>query len=130
MVLKDPLKYKQLHKGVLQLCEEGATQVFRPLDGSAWIIGVVGQLQLDVLSARFSAEYSLQAGFEAAPFETARWIEADDEAEVKRFMDRERSAVAEDRDSALVYLARNAWELNYTKEKWPQIRLLATRERE
>jgi peptide chain release factor 3 len=126
--LDDPLRAKQLRRALEDMAEEGVTQIFRPVTGAAWIVGVVGQLQLDVLATRFESEYKLAAGFEAAPYQTARWI-AGEAAEVKRFIDANQAAMAEDRDGAPVYLARNAWELNYTKEHWPKIRFEATRER-
>jgi peptide chain release factor 3 len=90
---------------------------------------VVGQLQLDVLTSRMAAEYKVDAGFEPSPWETARWLSADDEAVLKRFVEEHRSAIAEDRDGAPVYLARDAWELNYTSQRSPDIRFTATRER-
>jgi peptide chain release factor 3 len=127
--LDDPMRAKQLRRALEDLAEEGVTQVFRPVQGSSWIVGVVGQLQLDVLATRIDGEYNIRVGFEAAPFETARWVEADDEAELKRFCAANGAALAEDRDGAPVFLARNAWELNYTQEKWPAIRFVATRER-
>jgi peptide chain release factor 3 len=126
--LDDPLRAKQLRRALEDMAEEGVTQIFRPMTGAAWIVGVVGQLQLDVLATRFESEYKLAAGFEAAPYQTARWI-AGEAAEVKRFIDANQAAMAEDRDGAPVYLARNVWELNYTKEHWPKIRFEATRER-
>ncbi|MDH3593716.1 MAG: peptide chain release factor 3 [Rhodospirillales bacterium] len=127
--LDEPMRAKQLRRALEDLAEEGVTQVFRPVQGSSWIVGVVGQLQLDVLATRIDGEYNIRVGFEAAPFETARWVEADDEAELKRFREANGAALAEDRDGAPVFLARNAWELNYTQEKWPDIRFVATRER-
>jgi peptide chain release factor 3 len=127
--LDDPLRAKQLRRALEDLAEEGVTQVFRPAAGGAWIVGVVGQLQLDVLATRIEGEYNIKAGFEAAPYETARWLEADDAGELKAFCEANRAALAEDRDGAPVFLARNAWELNYTREKWPAIRFAATRER-
>jgi peptide chain release factor 3 len=126
--LDDPLRAKQLRRALEDMAEEGVTQIFRPMTGASWIVGVVGQLQLDVLATRFESEYKIAAGFEAAPYQTARWI-AGEAAEVKRFVDANQAAMAEDRDGAPVYLARNAWELNYTKEHWPKIRFEATRER-
>jgi peptide chain release factor 3 len=90
---------------------------------------VVGPLQLDVLSTRIEQEYKIKVGFEAAPYETARWISADDPKRLKDFIEANRSAMSEDRDGAPVFLARNAWELNYQKEKWPEISFHATRER-
>lgn len=127
--LDDPMRAKQLRRALEDLAEEGVTQVFRPVIGSSWIVGVVGQLQLDVLETRIDSEYNIRVGFEAAPYETARWIEADDPAVVKQFADANQGSLAEDRDGAPVFLARNAWELNYTTEKWPAVRFVATRER-
>ena len=116
--LDDPLRAKQLRRALEDMAEEGVTQIFRPMTGASWIVGVVGQLQLDVLATRFESEYKIAAGFEAAPYQTARWI-AGEAAEVKRFVDANQAAMAEDRDGAPVYLARNAWELNYTASCTP-----------
>lgn len=127
--LGDPTKTKQLRNALNDMAEEGVTQVFRPLIGSQWIVGVVGQLQLEVLVSRMAAEYNVDAGFEPSPYETARWIAADDPAALKAFTDQHRAAMAEDRDGALVYLARDTWELNYTMQRSPEIRFTATRER-
>jgi peptide chain release factor 3 len=127
--LDDPMKGKQLQRALNDLAEEGVTQVFRPALGGNPIVGVVGQLQLDVLATRIETEYSVKAGFEGAPYETARWISADDPAEVTKFVESNRGACAVDRDDAPVFLARNAWELNYTIERNPKIRFTATRER-
>jgi peptide chain release factor 3 len=127
--LDDPMRVKQLGRALEDLAEEGVAQVFRPLIGSDWIVGVVGQLQLDVLQSRIANEYKVAAHFEAAPFEMARWIEADDRAELKRFVARGSVALAKDRDESLVFLARNAWELQYTAENWPRLRFHRSRER-
>jgi peptide chain release factor 3 len=125
----DPMRAKQLRRALEDLAEEGVTQLFRPLDGSPAIIGVVGPLQLDVLRARIEAEYNLAARFEPAAYETARWVAAAEPSSIKRFADRHRSALAEDRDGAPVFLARNAWDLNRTIEDWPDLSFRATRER-
>ncbi len=127
--LDDPMRAKQMRRALEDLAEEGVTQVFRPQIGSDWIVGVVGQLQLDVLETRIAGEYNLKVGFEAAPYQTARWVEAGSDADLKAFSEANRGSMAEDRDGAPVFLARNAWELNYTAEKWPDIKLVATRER-
>ena len=126
--LDDPMKAKQLRRALEDLAEEGATQVFRPVIGTAWIVGVVGPLQLDVLAARIEAEYKIAMGFEEAPYETARWV-VGEPAKVKAFIERLRGSVAEDRDNATVFLARNQWELNRTIEEWPELRFEKTRER-
>ncbi|HIJ62108.1 MAG TPA: peptide chain release factor 3 [Rhodospirillaceae bacterium] len=126
--LDDPLKAKQLKKALEDLAEEGVSQLFKPLNGSTWIVGVVGQLQFDVIANRIEAEYNLKAGFEEAPYETARWIDADDKALLRKFADANPSAMAEDRDGALVFLARNAWTLSRAQQDFPDLRFLATRE--
>jgi peptide chain release factor 3 len=104
------------------------SQVFRPLNGSNWIVGVVGPLQFDVLTSRIGAEYNVQAGFEAAPYETARWVNAPDKATLDRFTESRRNDLAEDGDGRLVFLARNSWELARTQQDFPEIRFTATRE--
>jgi peptide chain release factor 3 len=126
--LDDPMRAKHLRRALEDLAEEGVSQLFKPTIGSQWIVGVVGELQLEVLASRIEAEYSIKAGFEAAPYETARWVQADDPARLKAFIDSNRGALAEDRDGAPVYLARNSWELDYTQREWPDIRFAKTRE--
>ena len=127
--LKDPTKTKQLRKALDDMAEEGVTQVFYPEIGSNWIIGVVGQLQLDVLLSRLDAEYKVAAGLEPAPFDTARWVSADDPAELKAFLDHNRSAMAKDRDGAPVFLAKSAWEVGYVQDRYPKVRFASTKER-
>lgn len=129
VVLKDPTRTKQLRKALDDMAEEGVTQVFYPDIGSNWIIGVVGQLQLDVLISRLEAEYKVAAGLEPAPFETARWIAGDDAAAVKDFVDLNRAAMAKDRDGNPVFLAKSAWEVGYIADRYPRVRFAATRER-
>ena len=97
--------------------------------GADWIVGVVGQLQLEVLAARIASEYGVPAEFESAGYETARWVGAENEAELKRFMTTNRGMLAEDRTGAPVYLARSAWELQRTQKEWTKIRFDLTRER-
>ena len=126
--LDDPMRAKQLRKALQDLGEEGVSQVFKPLTGSNWIVGVVGPLQFDVLAARIGAEYNIRAGFEPAPYETARWVACDDAAKLKRFVEANRNDVAEDADGALVFLARNAWVLGRAQQDWPDIGFKATRE--
>lgn len=127
--LDDPMKAKHLKKALESLAEEGVTQVFRPMVGADWIVGVVGQLQIDVLATRIETEYGIKVGFEAAPFYSARWVDGDDPAELKRFLDRNQNSAAEDRDGAPVYMARNSWDLNRAIEDWPKLKFTATRER-
>ena len=111
------------------MAEEGVTQVFRPLIGAHSIVGVVGPLQLDVLASRMDKEYGVPIRYEPAPFVTARWISAEDRAQIDKFIDLNRSSVAEDRDGALVFLARNAWALDQARQDWPALSFAETRER-
>ena len=127
--LEDPMKSKQLKRALEDLAEEGVTQVFRRVIGGDHIVGVVGELQLDVLKARVEAEYSVMIDLEPAPFETARWISAQTKADLEAFMSANRGGMSEDRDGTPVFLARNAWELGYIAEKSPKIKFADIRER-
>ncbi|NMM46014.1 peptide chain release factor 3 [Rhodospirillaceae bacterium KN72] len=127
--LDDPMKGKHLKKALESLAEEGVTQVFKPELGANWIVGVVGQLQLDVLKTRIEAEYGINVTLEPAPYETARWVSCDDKAKLDSFCGAIRSAMSTDRDGAPVFLARNYWELNHQIQNNPDIRFSKTRER-
>ena len=128
VVLKDPLKLKQLQKGVLQLCEEGATQVFRPLRNNDIILGAVGVLQFEVAAHRLKAEYGVEAIVEPVQVQLARWVVCEDEKLLRRFRDKAHDHLALDGDGQLVYLAPTRVNLSLTEERWPEIRFLATRE--
>jgi peptide chain release factor 3 len=106
--LDDPMKSKHLRHALEQLAEEGVTRVLKPAGGGDWIIGIAGALQLDVLTARLAAEYNLATRLDGAPYQAARWLEADDRAELERFRARNPTASAEDHDRVPVFLARNA----------------------
>ena len=125
--IEDPMKSKHLRHALTQLADEGVTRVFQPANGGDWIIGVVGALQLDVLTARLEAEYGLATRLDGAPYEAARWLDAEP-AELDRFRASPHAAIAEDHDGVPVFLARNAWDLRTTIEEWPGIRFRATRE--
>jgi peptide chain release factor 3 len=127
--LDDPMKSKQMRKGLEDLAEEGVIRIFKPAIGSNWIVGVVGALQLDVLGTRMEAEYALRLGFEPSPWEIARWVSADDPAELKRLLAANRGSAAEDADGAPVLLIRNSWELGRFQQDWPNIRFANVRER-
>ncbi len=114
--LPDAMKAKKLRQALEELSEEGVAQVFRPTDGTALLVGVVGPLQLDVLKARLAAEYGLEIDWSAPEFQFARWISADDRKTIDRFAARYSSAIAEDFDGDLVFLARTAFDLEYTGE--------------
>ena len=95
--LPDAMRAKQLAKALSDLGEEGVAQVFRPALGSDWLVGVVGPLQLDVLSSRLDAEYGVPVRFEDAGFSAARWIGSKSEVELKRFLGAQRSALGDRR---------------------------------
>jgi peptide chain release factor 3 len=126
--LKDPTKTKQLRKALDDLSEEGVIQVFYPEIGAQSIVGVVGQLQLDVLISRLEAEYKVEAVLEPSPFDTARWIKGSDAA-LKGFTDFNMSNLARDRDGDPVFMARSAWDVGYQQERNPDLTFSATKER-
>ncbi len=119
--LLDAMKAKKARQALQHLAEEGVAQVFRPADGSPALVGVVGPLQLDVLRARLAAEYGLDVYWDPAEFQLARWISAEDPKIFERFAARHQSAIAEDLDGDLVFLARNAFDLEYTGRENPDI---------
>ena len=127
-VLKDPLKLKSLQKGLSQLCEEGATQLFRPLRNNDQILGAVGQLQFEVVAFRLADEYGVQCVFDPSPVYTARWIESAEEARLTEFRARAHEHLALDHAGALVYLAPSRVNLELTIERWPGIAFHQTRE--
>ncbi|MBA3053856.1 MAG: peptide chain release factor 3 [Sphingomonadales bacterium] len=128
VALKDPTKTKQLRKALDDLSEEGVIQVFYPEIGAQWIVGVVGQLQLDVLISRLEAEYKVEAVLEASPFDTARWLKGSDAA-LKAFADINKATLAKDRDGDPVFMARSEWDVSYQQEKNPELTFSATKER-
>lgn len=126
--LKNPLKVKQLHKGLTQLAEEGAVQVFRPLTGSDYILGAVGVLQFDVTMERLKSEYGVDAVYEPTDFSTARWIDCGDRKRLAEFEKKNQTSMARDADGCLAFLAANEWKLGYCIEQWPDIAFLKTRD--
>jgi peptide chain release factor 3 len=127
-VLKDPLRMKALGKGLDQLCEEGATQLFRPLRNSDMILGAVGQLQFEVVAFRLQDEYGVQCVFENINVHSARWVIAQDERKLEEFRIKAFENLALDHGGSLVYLAPTRVNLQLTQERWPQIQFHETRE--
>lgn len=123
----DPLKAKHLESALVQLAEEGAARVFKPVMDSGWIVGVVGPLQFDVLADRIRTEYEIPVRFEQAALYTARWINAENPQLLKKFVDSNQSAIANDHDGDPVFLARNAWHLGDAEDKNKDIRFTATK---
>jgi peptide chain release factor 3 len=115
--LTDAMKAKKLKEALQQMSEEGVVQVFRPRDGAPALVGVVGSLQLDVLKARLDAEYSLPVDFEISEFQLARWISSDDRKNLDAFVSANGSGVADDVDGDPVFLAKNQFYLDYTRER-------------
>jgi peptide chain release factor 3 len=126
--LKNPLKMKQLQKGLLQLAEEGAVQVFRPLASSEYILGAVGVLQFDVTMARLKAEYGVDAYYEPVDYVTARWIVSADRKKLKAFEKEKMANLAYDAEGRLAYIAPSEWRLEHAMEQWPEIDFFKTRE--
>ena len=120
--LTDAMKAKKLREALQQMGEEGVVQVFIPQDGSPAIVGVVGALQLDVLKERLQAEYGLPIDYETTRFSVCRWIEAESEVEIDRFVNAHGSAMASDLDGAPVFMATTAFSLRYEEERWEKIR--------
>ena len=114
--LPDAMKAKKLKQALQELSEEGVAQIFQPTDGSAFLVGVVGPLQLDVLKARLSAEYKLEIDWSTPEFQFARWISADDREILDRFVTSYAASIAEDFEGDLVFLARTVFDLEYTGE--------------
>jgi peptide chain release factor 3 len=127
-VLKDPLKMKALQKGLSQLCEEGATQLFKPLRNNDLILGAVGQLQFEVVAFRLADEYSVQCVFDPVTVYTARWVDSSERARLEEFRARAHDHLALDHSGALVYLAPSRVNLQLTLERWPAIVFRETRE--
>jgi peptide chain release factor 3 len=126
--IKNSLKIKQLQKGLAQLSEEGAVQVFRPLFGNDYILGAVGVLQFDVTMARLKSEYGVDASYETIEYAAARWIACDDPKRLAEFEKRCQANLARDADGHLTYLAASEWRLGFIMEEWPDIQFRKTRE--
>lgn len=126
--LQDPLKLKQLKKGLTQLSEEGSTQVFMPFKNNDLIVGAVGVLQFDVVAFRLKDEYKVDCIYEPISIYTARWIECDDEIMLAEFRRKAAENIAIDAGGHLTYLAPTRVNLSLTEERWPEIKFHATRE--
>jgi peptide chain release factor 3 len=128
VILKDPLKAKQLNKGLDQLCEEGATQVYRPLTNNDIILGAVGTLQFDVVQFRLRDEYNVESAFEAVAVHCARWVDCADDKLFRAFVEKNETRMARDHYGDLVYLASSNVNLSMTRERHPEVRFLDTKE--
>jgi len=127
-VLKDPLRLKALRKGLAQLCEEGATQLFKPLRNNDLILGAVGPLQFEVVAQRLRDEYKVECQFEPISVATARWVECDSEKTMGEFEKKAYDNLALDHGDKLVYIAPTKVNLSLTQERWPDVVFRTTRE--
>ncbi len=125
---RDPMKSKQLQKGLQELGEEGAIQVFSARQGAQMLLGAVGRLQFEIVAHRLSAEYNVDAIYEEADIFTARWLTFPDEVTRKKFEKDELFSLARDVDDNPVFLSANKYNLKLTIERWPTVGFHATRE--
>ena len=127
-VLRDPLRMKALQKGLSQLCEEGATQLFKPLRNNDLVLGAIGPLQFEVVAFRLQDEYGVQCSFEPTNVVTARWVRGNDPKRFAEFRDKVYEHLALDHAGQLVYLAPSRVNLELTEERWRELEFLRTRE--
>jgi peptide chain release factor 3 len=123
----DPMKAKHLEKALMQFAEEGAAKVFKPMIGSGFIVGVVGQLQFEVLGSRIEMEYGLPVRFEASQFTSARWVHGPKDA-VEKFAQANKQHISYDNDGDVVYMTRLQWDIDRVERDYPEITLSATKE--
>jgi peptide chain release factor 3 len=128
VVLKDPLRAKALHKGLVQLTEEGATQLFKPLKNNDLILGAVGVLQFDVTAFRLKYEYNVECVYDNVAVTTARWVVCNDPRIFEDFKKKNFANLAEDGGGYLVYLAPTRVNLQLAEERWPEVEFKETRE--
>ncbi len=126
--LTDPMKSKQLQRGLRQLSEEGSTQVFAPITTTDLVVGAVGQLQFDVVAYRLKDEYKVEAIYEPVNVYTARWITCDDARKLEDFRKKAAEHLSIDGGGHLTYLAPTRVNLSLMEERWPDLEFRATRE--
>ncbi|HQR84237.1 MAG TPA: peptide chain release factor 3 [Polynucleobacter sp.] len=124
----DPLRSKQLRTGLMQLGEEGAIQVFRPMTGGTMLLGAFGQLQFEVVSHRLQTEYGAEVRLLPARYNLARWVSSDDPVALKKFIQENIHRMAEDVVGASVFLASHKSELDVAQQRWESIQFHALRE--
>lgn len=128
VVNKDPMKTKQLEKGLMQLTDEGVAQLFTQFGGNKKIIGCVGELQFEVIQYRLLQEYGASVEFRAQPFYKACWITSKNEQKLDDFIRFKSNNIANDKDGHLVYLAQSEWFLNTERTNNPDIEFHFTSE--
>ncbi|MFA5026392.1 MAG: peptide chain release factor 3 [Candidatus Methylomirabilota bacterium] len=128
VILRNPIKRKQLQKGLRQLAEEGAIQLLHPLAAHDDILGAVGNLQFDVTKARLKDEYGVDATYERLDYAASRWIACESKSRLEEFTRKMNSTLCHDLWGGLVYLAPSLWWLDKTRKEWPDIRFLTSHE--
>lgn len=128
VILRNPLKTKQLQKGLTQLAEEGAIQVFRPFIGNDYVLGAVGVLQFEVTMTRLKAEYGVDAEYVPLNFTLARWVTSDNKEQLRQFEKKNQANLSMDTEGHLSYLADGMWRLSHTQELFPEVVFHKTRE--
>ncbi|MGR3363958.1 MAG: peptide chain release factor 3, partial [Maritimibacter harenae] len=123
----DPMKAKHLEKALMQFAEEGAAKVFKPNIGSGFIVGVVGQLQFEVLASRIELEYGIPVRFEATQFTSARWIHGPKDA-MEKLINANKQHIGYDNDGDPVFLTRLQWDIDRVERDYPDLTLSATKE--
>ncbi len=126
--LSDPLKSKQLKKGLSQLAEEGSTQVFNPLDGGDSVVGAIGQLQFDMVSFRLREEYQVEAVYEPVSIFTVRWVSSSNDKKILEFRKKASNQLFTDSGGHLAFLASSRANLSVMEERWPDLEFSSTRE--
>lgn len=128
VILKDPFRAKQLGKGLFQLTEEGAIQVFRPLHSPDYILGAVGSLQFDITASRLASEYGVQASYESVNVYAVRWIASENKKKLEELMGKYPQWVVEDFEGHLALFFSSSYRLQKTEEEWPEINFMQVRE--
>jgi peptide chain release factor 3 len=128
VLLKNPLRTKQLQMGLAQLGEEGAIQVFRPEAGGSMLLGAVGQLQFEVVQHRLKAEYDADVRLEGCQYTGARWITADTPTELNQFINAYPQRMARDAADTLAYLCTSPYDVRLAQERFPKIHFHPLRE--
>ncbi|NBO96373.1 MAG: peptide chain release factor 3, partial [Betaproteobacteria bacterium] len=126
--IADPMRSKQLQKGLKELGEEGAIQVFRPLAGQLMLLGAVGQLQFEVAAHRLQSEYGVAVRLGGSNYTGARWVACEDESELQRFVNANATRVALDAADTHTYLMTTRYDLQFLQERWPKIQFHPLRE--
>ena len=128
VVLKNPLRTKQLQQGLMQLGEEGAIQVFKPDAGGNMLLGAVGQLQFEVVQHRLKTEYDCEVRLEGCQYTGARWITADTPAELREFENAYPMRLAHDAADTLAFLCTSPYDVRLAQERFPKIHFHPLRE--